>query len=135
MRKGAVVETNDPQLPTFELVITGTVEHFAEIKPTVVRLVGKAGQPLAKTVTIVPAAKYPFDITDVRTKRGKDITVSLENRGQEGRPAWAVTVENTRKTSGRYFDVIDLTTTFAQRPNLRISVYGNIAPADTTRVD
>jgi hypothetical protein len=126
MKKTAVVESNDPQQPKLTLTVQGQVEKFVNISPTVVRLVGKVGDPLQKTITIIPDRKYPFKITSVHAKSGRDIRFSLKEITQANKPGYELTVENLKQQEGRFFDIIYLETTFDQHPQLKISVYGNI---------
>jgi hypothetical protein len=60
MQKSATVYTNDKKNPQLKLSIIGNVEKFVTIRPSKVRLRGVAGEKIKRTVTIIPAAKYPF---------------------------------------------------------------------------
>ena len=133
MKKTAVVESDDPQQPKLTLTVEGQVEQFVSISPKVVRLVGKAGDPLKKTITIFPEPKYPFKITSAHAKSGRDIRFSLKEITQANKSGYELTVENLKQQEGRFFDVIYLETTFDQHPQLKISVFGNIiTTTDTT---
>ena len=87
---------------------------------------GEAGTEIKVYVKITPATKGLFDIVEAKADRGKEISISLtEAKGPDGK-AYVLTVENRRKTKGRYRDTIKLLTTSTIRKELSIQVYGNI---------
>lgn len=123
------VYTNEPGDPNHKLTLSGEVEKFAEIVPRgMVRLVGRQGSDIKKTVTIVPEKKYDFKIDGVTAKRGKDITFSLSEKKSmgDGKDGYVLTVENLRTNVGRYFDTLTLSTTSKIQPKISIRVYGDI---------
>lgn len=77
-------------------------------------------------MTIIPEEKYPFTIVEAVAKIGEDINYNLEEIKISKRSEYLLTVENLKKTKGRYFDVIILKTTSKIRPEIQIKVYGNI---------
>ena len=110
------------------LVIAGNVEKFVTINPPNVNLSGVVGDPIKKTVTIVPEEKYPFKITNVHAKNGKFIKFQLDNSSRTGKPEYTLTVENLKEDVGRYFDFIILDTDSKIQPNLNVRVFGNLRP-------
>jgi len=80
-------------------------------------------------VTIIPGKKYPFQITDTKAEKGKNIQFELKQITRENRPAYLLTVENTKKTKGRYRDKIRLYTDSTIRPQISIWVFGHIEDA------
>ena len=127
--RNIIVETNDPKHPKLYLKIFGNVENFAVIKPKHVRLAGPVGTELKAVVTIIPGKKYPFQITDTKAEKGKNIQFELKQITRENRPAYLLTVENTKKTKGRYRDKIRLYTDSTIRPQISIWVFGHIEDA------
>ena len=87
---------------------------------------GAAGKRLSGSVTIIPEEKYPFKIVEAAAKIGEDIIYKLEEITRSKRSEYLLTVENLKKTKGRYFDVIILKTTSKIQPEIKINVYGNI---------
>ena len=128
MKKTASVYTNDKNRPRTNLVITGKVERFAAIKPKHVNLRGHVGDSLTAKVSITPETKYPFKITNVRAKDGKNIKFQLEEVKDAGNGAYELQVENLKQDAGRYIDMIFLNTDSKIRPQLSIRVYGNLRP-------
>ncbi len=104
----------------------GQVEKFASISQTRVRLNGPAGQPVIQKVTIFPEEKYPFKITDVQINKEGDIKILLEETEQGQKKGYVLTIENLRQEKSRYFDTVILKTDSKMKPEIRISVYGNI---------
>jgi len=91
-----------------------------------VSLNGEAGTKIKVSVKITPATKGLFDIVEARADSGKEIRVSLTEAKEPDGKAYVLTVENIRKTQGRYRDTITLLTTSNIRKELTIPVYGNI---------
>ena len=75
---------------------------------------------------ITPATKGLFDIVEAGADSGKEIRISLTEAKKPDGKAYVLTVENRRKTQGRYRDTITLLTTSNIRKELTIPVYGNI---------
>lgn len=122
--KSATVYTNDKKHPTLKLTMRGKVEKFVTITPKKVSLKGIAGQSIERSVRIIPKEKYPFRILETRARSGKDIRFNLkETEGSE----YLLTVENLMKKKGRYRDTIYLKTDSKIKPEIRISVKGNIS--------
>jgi len=124
MKKTAGVFTNDKSRPQQDLVISGTVDKFATIRPKHVSLRGYAGDPIQGVVTIVSEKKYPFKILDARAQNGKNIKFQLDEvKNSKGR-AYELKVENLSQKTGRYYDTIILKTDSKIRPELNVRVYG-----------
>lgn len=87
---------------------------------------GAAGKRLSGSLTIIPEEKYPFTIVEAVANVGENIKYKLEEIKESKRSEYLLTVENLKKTKGRYFDVIILKTTSKIRPEIKIKVYGNI---------
>jgi hypothetical protein len=127
MKKKATVYSNDPGRPQFDLTVSGKVELFAQIKPAHVILRGFAGEPLRRRVTVVPSRGNPFKIRDVKAKHGENINYRWETRETPQGPTYIIEVENTRKTQGRYYDILFLVTDSGLRPQIPVQVRGSIA--------
>ena len=105
--------------------MTGRVDKFADISPRFLRMVGMAGQPLSSSATITPQKKYDFKIIKAFAQKGTHINVTLAPQ-PEGTPGYIVSVENLKKTMGRYSDTVILKTDNKLKPVIKIKVYGNI---------
>lgn len=103
---------------------------MVSVVPNQVRLSGAVGTELKQVVRIVPGEKYPFTIKEVRANQGKEISFALEETTQNGRPAYQLTVTNTRQTPGTYIDFVYLKTDSKIEPELKIRVQGTlVSPA------
>jgi hypothetical protein len=118
------VQTNDPEQPFLQLVVTGRVEKFADIRPAQVRLEGQVGAPLTVEVEILPNKDYPFTILEVRPRRDDLIRCELVEQCDAGRNRCVLRVENLKATSGRYAETITVRTDNAERPSFAIPVMG-----------
>ena len=78
------------------------------------------------TVKIIPEAKYPFKIEEVRAQKGKDIRFELKPLEDQKQVGYQLIVQNLKKTKGRYSDVIILKTDSKVKPELKINVHGDI---------
>jgi hypothetical protein len=122
-----MVKTNSPDPSVFYLTIMGNVENFVTIVPKRVMLRGTAGQLIKATAKIIPEEKYPFNIKSVSVVNKKNIGVKLEKSQDSKTTSYLITVENLKKTKGRYFDTIKLKTDSKIRPEIMIYVIGNIS--------
>jgi len=121
-----VVETNDPKNGKYDLKIVGNVEKFVTIAPRHVKMVGTAGSDIKAEVTIIPEKKYPFQIVGVSAEKGINLTYHLKPVERDNRPAFVLTIENTRKETGRYHDTLHLITDSSLRPEIPIWIFGEI---------
>lgn len=99
---------------------------FATISPRYARLFGEPGKDIAVDITITPESQYPFTITDVRAKNGKEIAFELKPKSNPTKNGYVLTVKNLKKEKGRYSDTIYLSTDSKIKPKLQITVYGQI---------
>ncbi len=129
------VLTTDPKNPDTQLTISGPVKSFATITPNNVRLFGKAGEPLAETVRIVPESSFPFKILEAKAQIGRDIRYELTTEDNMPGGAYLLKVENLKKEAGRYFDTIFLETDSPVKPRLSIQVYGKISAAEAPKAN
>jgi len=104
----------------------GDVEKFATIVPKRVNLRGDIEKQIKISVKIIPEEKYPFEIVEAKAKNGKFIKYKLEEVTSLKGTEYLLNVENLKREKGRYFDTIYLKTTSKIRPEIKISVYGNI---------
>jgi len=124
-----VVHTNDPRNSVMELMVSGMVEKFAEIRPERVRLSGRVGEPVTAVAEIVPRPDYPFKIKNIRAMNGRHIRFSLANKTAAGNTIYEITVTSTRQDAGSISDVVYLDTDSPIRPTLQVTVSGTIIDA------
>lgn len=129
MEKSAEVMTNDPKEPVVHLVMAGPVDRFVSITPRMLNLRGAAGERLQGTITVVPEEKYPFRLTGVQPREGR-LKASFSESRQDGRPAYALKVENAMTEAGSYSDTLVLQTDSPVQPQLEVRVYVYLRPAD-----
>lgn len=108
------------------LTIMGNVEQFVDIVPKRVVLRGFAGNPINAKVKIIPKDKYPFTIKKAKATNTKNIAFTLDETKSSEKMEYVLTVENLKKTKGRYTDAIKLKTDSKIRPEIKIYVIGNI---------
>jgi len=126
LQKTIKVYTNDPGKKIVNLVVTGEVTAFAEIRPNRVRLSGKAGEPIQTEVTVTPKDQYPFKIVSVDAQREGNIKVDVTENNNGGKTEYLLTVANIKDVKTRYVDSVVIKTDSELRPELKINVYGNI---------
>lgn len=121
------MQTNDPAQPFFNLVVTGKVVKFVEVRPTQVRLEGQAGAPLSMDVEILPTSDYPFTILEVRAEKNDVVRSELVKQCTAGNDSRClIRVENLKTTSGRYADTLIVRTDNVAKPIFNIPVVGII---------
>lgn len=128
LHKTVRVITNDPENKEIKLDIKGKVNRLAIITPSRVVLTGVTGEKISRTVEITPNGNKSFNIVKITPQVGKDIAVSLNEKKESGHKVYELTVENTRKTEGRYYDKIVILTDQSGYPPLTIMVSGYIRP-------
>ena len=129
LKQSITVVTSAAKQPNVLIEIAGNVEKFANITPNKLILRGNAGAPIIGTVTISPDPKYPFKVLETKPKNGTDIQARIEEKQENNATAYIITVENLKKDPGRYYDVITLKTNSPVKPELQLSVYGQILEA------
>ncbi len=107
--------------------ISGYVEKFVTVVPRIVKLKGNAGQNIEKSVTITPTEKYPFRITDITARKGKNIRFKLDQENSRDRNHYILIVQNIKSSKGRYVDKIYLKTDSPIRPVVEVIVVGIIS--------
>ena len=126
MTKTAIVYCNDPTRQQFALVMFGTVERFAAINPGFARLFGKTGEDITAAIRIVPEEPYPFTILGPFERETRNIRYTLSRLDGPDKQGYLLTVKNVRREKGRYYERIVLKTDSTVKPEIRISVYGNL---------
>ncbi len=126
LSKNITVYTNDPQDQQLRLTIRGHVNNFVTIQPSRVRMTGAAGDEIRSTVKVIPEEQYPFKILETKTLKEDNIKVTLDEVKEGKEIEYHVTVENLKNKRARYFDAVILKTDSDIRPEIKISVYGNI---------
>lgn len=81
---------------------------------------------LAVTVTIIPEKKYPFNILKTSAVNGNNISVKLKKKNNQKFTKYILTVKNTAKVKGKFFDSVIIKTDNKIHPDIRIPVLGNI---------
>jgi hypothetical protein len=132
IRKTATVSTNDPHRPTLLLTIGGTVKPVATVEPSRLVFQALAGQALRQSVSVTPNPEKPFTVKSMRLKEGRDVQAALQSPSSPGE-AYVVTVELTRKTPGRIYDMLLLDTDSPTRPLLSVPIFGTVAQPPPAR--
>ncbi|MBF0412122.1 MAG: hypothetical protein HQK70_05360 [Desulfamplus sp.] len=127
LMKTIAVMTNDSKNPEISLTVSGNVDKFVTITPSVVRLNGKVGEELKSMVKVIPEDKYPFTVTKIRAQEGKDIKYELkEEKSVSGGKEYSVSVENLKKDAGFYYDVLILETDSKIQPEIKINIMARL---------
>ncbi len=126
LTKKISVKTNSLEHSMLYLTIMGNVEQFVDIVPKRAVLRGFAGNSIKAKVKIIPKDKYPFTIKKAKATHTKNMTFRLEKTKNSEKMAYVLTVENLRKTKGRYAEAIKLKTDSKIRPEIKIYVIGTI---------
>jgi hypothetical protein len=124
-----VVHTNDPRNPVVELMVSGTVETFADIRPKHMQLSGRVGEPVTAVAEITPRPDRPFKIKNIRAMNGRHIRFSLADKMAAGKTIYEITITSTRLDAGSISDVIYVDTDSPIRPTLQVTVFGTIIAA------
>lgn len=120
--QSATVYSNDPKAKAVELKMTVTVAAFADVKPKAIKLFGAPGEEIRAVVEIVPSKEYPFEIVG-EPETGKD-AYKCHIEKKDGK--YILTAENLTTKDGIYLDTVVLKTDYPKKPEIKISVFGNI---------
>ncbi|MBF0227262.1 MAG: DUF1573 domain-containing protein [Desulfobacterales bacterium] len=118
--------TNDKNQPNLSVSITGIVEQLMDVNPQRITLFGKVGEKIKAEIKITPMEKYNAKIRGVTLKEGEFLKYHLEEQKNENKTVYTLTIENTKKEAGRYFDTITIETDNPIKKDVVISVFGNI---------
>ena len=129
-----MIESNDPVQASTAVTISGEVDVFVQITPERPQLTGILGKPIQTQVVITPFARYPFKIIKASFEKGMNATVTVEEKkNAENTTEYLLTLKNTRKNPGLFYDNLILKTDSPVRRELKIGVSGNIQkPKDET---
>jgi hypothetical protein len=128
VRKVIKLHTNDPVYKTVTVSMSGEVRELARIEPRMASLKGKSDTDVTTLVKIFPVAVPDFNITDTTAKDGKHIDFKLEKQKDGGKPVFLLTVRNKKESSGRFFDIVIMTTDTTPKREIRVRVFGDIQP-------
>jgi hypothetical protein len=128
LRKRFIVKTNDPQHPTFTLVVKGSVRAYIPLTPNRIQLRGRVGEQVQKTVHIERLKAYPFHVKAVKAKDGRNLRFELKP-GNPGKDGYQLVVTNTMQKAGSYRDMITIETDSKVKPTLRIPITARILAA------
>jgi hypothetical protein len=81
---------------------------------------------MTAVVRILPEPEYPFKVISVAPQKGDNIRCGLQQVTESGRPVYLVNVENLKSDKGRYHDVVLVKTDSGIRPEIKISIFGNL---------
>ncbi len=122
LKKKIKVLTDDIDTPTVYLTIQGVVEKVVDITPKSIVFQGDSGKAIEKTITIIPAPKYPLNILELKFKTGKYLTGKLEKTQINGKPAFNVIVETKKEAVGNFYDKLILKTDSRIKPLITVWV-------------
>ncbi len=129
LKKKISIHTDDTKRPVSHLFISGNVKLFCKISPRYARLSGEIGSIIQTFITIKKEAEYPFSITKVTAKSGKDIQFRIDEYKKPGESGYILSVKNIKKETGRYADTLTLYTDSKVKPIIKIGVYGFVSPS------
>ncbi len=126
--KGTVrARTDSPERPSIAVDVSMKVKQFAELQPYRVWLEGKPGEEIVERCRVFPSPDYPFNITDIKTRKGAWFDLSYQEITHEGRAGYEITLRNTRTRPGPYQDVLYVQTDHPERPEFKIRVEGRLS--------
>ncbi len=118
--------TTRPGWETLRIDVALQVREFAALSPYRVWLRGSGAEAIVETCWVVPNEAYPFSITGIRARKGIWFSHSWREVERDGRRAYEITIENTRRKVGPYQDVLFVQTDHPERPEFRIRIEGRI---------
>jgi hypothetical protein len=126
LKKTLTVATNDPDNARISLTVKAKIIKPYTLQAERVKLKGNLGETIKKTLKLSPTDDNPFTVQEVTAKRGRNIRFDLEEIWKRNRVRYKLTVENTAKTPGIYFDTLYIKTDSNIKPIISITVIGKI---------
>ena len=126
LEKTITITTNDPKNTVIPLTIKARVLKPYTLNPKSVKLKGRLGKTIKDTLDLAPTEDNPFTIQEITTRRGHNIRFDLEEIWKKDRLQYRLTIENTSKTPGIYFDTLYVKTDSEIKPIISITVMGKI---------
>jgi len=109
--------------------------QIAAIKPSgTVMLRGYAGEAIKTSVTIIPKKEQMFDIVETKADKGENLRFTLTTSKKADGKVYLLTVENKKKTPGRFRDTIRLFTTNNIQKEITIPIWGEIMPPEIASI-
>ncbi len=125
-KKTVTVLTDDPNRPHISLTIKARIIKPYSLSPESVKLKGRLGKTIKRTLNISPTGDNPFTIQEITARRGLNIRFDLEETQKKDLVQYRLTVENTATTPGIYFDTLYIRTDSSLKPIIPITVIGKI---------
>lgn len=126
LKKTIRVITNDPENANIPLTVKARIIKPYTLNPENVKLKGRLGKTIKKTLNLAPTDDNPFTIQEITAKRGRHIRFDLEEIKKRDRVKYKLTVENTAETPGIYYDTLYVKTDSNLKPIISITVIGKI---------
>lgn len=120
-------ETNDIEHPEWTIDITCPVLKFADISVHTIMLVGSLRETIEGSSVVIPTAEYPFRITGIKMKKGRDIEYGYREITQAGNKGYLISAKNKRQVPGVIRDTIYVQTDNPARPEFMIRVQGKLS--------
>ncbi len=120
-------ETSDAEHPEWTIDITCPVIKFADISVHTIMLVGSLHETIEGSSMVIPTAEYPFRITGLKMKKGRDLACGHREITQAGKKGYLITARSVRKTPGVIRDTVYVQTDNPARPEFMIRVQGKLS--------
>lgn len=121
--------TNDPGKKEIPLKLKVQVDRIYTLTPQSIALKGIAGETIRQTLSLVPNEAFPFALKEINAKRGEYIKYLFQEIKVGNSVRYEVTVENTKTDPGIYFDTLFLKTDSERKPEIQVTVFGNVRKA------
>lgn len=124
VNKRATVFSDDPKNPKSYLFLKAKIKPIISVKPRSVHLVGLAGEPITGVATITAHEALPLTLTPLEFSLPEK--VAYEIKAVEDGRVFRITFRNKADQIGRYVGILQLKTSYTEKPLLKIRVHGNI---------
>lgn len=118
--------SNDPAKPQVTLTVTGKVEPFISMVPTMIRLEGSLRNEIKQSLRIIPRRKYPFTIIETNPASGEFIRAKLQKVAGPQGTEYLLTVRNIKPSVGQYYDTVIIRTDSPIKPQITVGVIGTV---------
>jgi hypothetical protein len=124
IRRKARIQSNDPQQPVQEIIISGRVKVPISLSKGHVIFKGKAGQSLEQSIDVTARLERPLSLEPVRFDLQGKLNVRIEEIEKE--KMFRIHFSTTPELTGSFHGLLQLKTNYPEKPELFIRIRGRL---------
>jgi hypothetical protein len=123
VRWQALIYSNDPAAPVETITVQGVLKRPIVLWPTIVFLKGPLNNPISKSVRIEGRLNKPFKIEPVSFNLSRQVHYEIVEI--EAGKIYEIRFVSVPNEEGKYRGFLKLKTSYEEKPEIEIPVWGN----------